>query len=278
VPQTDDIQPTYDFDTATAVRRGDGGALLAELDQTWQVGGGILNGGYLLSVAARAAVSESPHPHPVAVAASYIRPTPAGTATLEVTPGAAGRTLAHSVVTLSASGAGPSLVVQATTATLGDEAPEYVDAPMPVIPPPDECVDLAARLSPDPEKRPGLHRHVDIRLDPATAGWTVGEPSDEPVVRAWVRFVDGHPADPVALLTFADVLPPLGFVLGQRGWAPTVQLQVLVRAMPAPGWCLAEASARQIAGGWIDEDCTIWDSTGRLVVQARQLARLSRGR
>jgi hypothetical protein len=74
------------------------------------------------------------------------------------------------------------------------------------------------------------------------------------------------------------VLPPLGFAMGQRGWAPTVQLQVLVRAMPAPGWCLAEARATQIAGGWIDEDCTIWDSEGRLVVQARQLARLSRGR
>ncbi len=278
MPQTDDAPPPFDFDTATTVRRGEGGTLLADLDQTWQVGGGILNGGYLLSVAARAAVSESPHPHPVAVAASYIRPTPAGTATLEVTPGAAGRTVAHSVVTLSGSGAGPSLVVQATTATLEHEAPEYDASRMPQMPPPDECVDLWALLTPDPKKRPGLSRHVDTRLDPATAGWTVGEPSDEPVLRAWIRFVDGRPADPLGLLTFADVLPPLGFAMGQRGWAPTVQLQVLLRAMPAPGWVLAEARATQIAGGWIDEDCTIWDSSGRLVVQARQLARLSRGR
>lgn len=278
MPQTDDASPTYDFDTATAVRRGEGGALLADLDQTWQVGGGILNGGYLLSVAARAAISESPHPHPVAVAASYIRPTPAGTATLEVTPGAAGRTLAHSVVTLSGSGAGPSIVVQATTATLTDEAPEHFDAPAPSIPPPDECVDLSARLQPDRSKRPGLSRHIDTRLDPATAGWTVGEPGDEPLLRAWIRFVDERPADPVALLTFADVLPPLGFSIGQRGWAPTVQLQVLVRGIPAPGWCLAETRSVQIAGGWIDEDCTIWDSEGKLVAQARQLARLARGR
>jgi acyl-CoA thioesterase len=181
-------------------------------------------------------------------------------------------------VTLASSGAGPSIVVQATTATLGDEVPDYDASRMPDMPPPDECIDLSARLNPDPSKRPGLSRHVDSRLDPATAGWTVGEPSDEPVMRAWIRFVDGRPADPLALLTFSDVLPPLGFAMGQRGWAPTVQLQVLVRAMPAPGWCLAEARATQIAGGWIDEDCTIWDSEGRLVVQARQLARLSRGR
>jgi acyl-CoA thioesterase len=275
VPQTDD-QPPFDFDTATAVRRGEGDVFLADLDPTWQVGGGILNGGYLLSVAAQAAVQDSPHPHPVAMSASYVRTTAADTVQLQVTPGATGRTLAHSLVTLSDAAGRPSLTVQATTATLGSEEPEYADAPMPVMPPPEECVDMAARLNPDPSKRPGLSRHVDSRLDPATAGWTVGEPSDEPVIRAWVRFVDGRPADPLALLTFADVLPPLGFVIGHRGWAPTVQLQVLVRGLPAPGWCLAETSARQIAGGWLDEDCSIWDSTGRLVAQARQLARMSR--
>ena len=60
------------------------------------------------------------------------------------------------------------------------------------------------------------------------------------------------------------------------GWAPTVQLQVLVRALPAPGWCLVEASASEVAGGWLDEDYRIWDSTGRLVAQSRQLARVPR--
>ena len=58
------------------------------------------------------------------------------------------------------------------------------------------------------------------------------------------------------------------------GWAPTVQLQVLVRALPAPGWCLVEARASEVAGGWVDEDYRIWDSTGRLVAQSRQLARV----
>src|SRR5215212_2189348 len=76
VPQTD--VPSSQFDAATAVRRSEGGGLIADLDPGWDVGGGVLNGGYLLSVVGRAAVMESPHPHPVALSASYLRAPAAG--------------------------------------------------------------------------------------------------------------------------------------------------------------------------------------------------------
>ncbi len=106
------------FDAATAVRRTEGGGLVADLDPGWDVGGGILNGGYLLSVVARAAVLAGPHPHPVALSASYLHATGAGPATLNVTPGSAGRTLANAHVVL-ADATGPCLTVQTTTAALG---------------------------------------------------------------------------------------------------------------------------------------------------------------
>ena len=122
----------------------------------------------------------------------------------------------------------------------------------------------------------GLRYRVETRLDPVTAGWAVGRPSGEPLMRAWVRLTDGADPDPSALLLFADVLPPTSWSIGLMGWAPTVQLQVLIRALPAPGWCLVEAQASEVAGGWLDEDYRIWDSTGRLVAQSRQLARLPR--
>src|SRR5829696_8713005 len=75
VPQDDQLSA---FDAATAVRTAEGGGLIADLAPGWDVGGGILNGGYLLAVAARAALLESPHPHPVAVSASYRRSPAAG--------------------------------------------------------------------------------------------------------------------------------------------------------------------------------------------------------
>lgn len=273
MPQDD---PTTAFDTATAVRRTEGGGLAADLDPGWDVGNGILNGGYLLSVVGRAAVLESPHAHPVAVSASYLRAPAPGPATLTVVPGPSGRTLAHSLVTLSDAG-GPALTVQATTATLGS-APSDYSHPMPDVPPVEECFSVAEHrdLAPPGVQVPGLSLRVDTRLDVATAGWAFGQPSGEPVLRAWMRFADGREPDPLALLTFADALPPTSFAMGNMGWAPTVQLQVLVRALPAPGWCLVEARSSEIAGGWVDEDYRIWDSTGRLVAQSRQLARAPR--
>jgi hypothetical protein len=123
---------------------------------------------------------------------------------------------------------------------------------------------------------PGLVERLEIRFDPATAGFVAGRPAAEPRLRAWMRLADGREPDPLALLMFADALPPAGFAIGRMGWAPTVQLQVLVRALPAPGWCLVENCNSEVAGGWTDEDCRIWDSTGRLVAQSRQLARLPR--
>ena len=130
MPQNDELST---FDAATAVSRTEGGGLLADLDPGWDVGGGILNGGYLLAVAARAAVLESPHPHPVGLSASYLRAPAAGPTPLTVVPGTAGRTLAHSLVTLGDAGE-PALVVQATTATLTHDASVYSE-PMPDVPP-----------------------------------------------------------------------------------------------------------------------------------------------
>jgi hypothetical protein len=271
VPQTDRVPSA--FDTATAVTRAEGGALVADLDPGWDVGGGILNGGYLLAVAARAAVLDSRHPHPVALSASYLRATGPGPASLTVTPGSAGRTLAHSSVVLGTAD-GPTLAVQATTATLGDDVPVY-SSPMPQVAPPEDCLpaDAGAGLGGHPVPEVGIRHRVETRMEPATAGWAVGRPSGEPLMRAWVRLTDGRDPDPLALILFADVLPPTSWGIGQFGWAPTVQLQVLVRALPAPGWCLVEARAGEIAGGWLDEDYRIWDSAGRLVAQSRQLAR-----
>jgi acyl-coenzyme A thioesterase PaaI-like protein len=269
VPQN---HPDSAFARATTVSRAEGGGAVVELDPGWEVGGGILNGGYLMAVAARAALLDSPHPHPVAVSATFLRAGAGGQARIELLAETSGRTLANTAAVLSTD-AGPILTAQVTTATLGEEPVDWSANPMPQAPPPDVC---PATLRPPGVPVPGLVQRLDIRFDPATAGFVEGRPAAEPRLLAWMRLADGGEPDPLALLMFADALPPAGFAIGRIGWAPTVQLQVLVRALPAPGWCLVENVSTEVAGGWTDEDCRIWDSTGRLVAQSRQLARLPR--
>ena len=58
--------------------------------------------------------------------------------------------------------------------------------------------------------------------------------------------------------------------------APTLELTTHVRAKPAPGWLKVQHRTRNFAGGMFEEDCEVWDSSGRLVAQSRQLARLPR--
>jgi hypothetical protein len=75
-----------------------------------------------------------------------------------------------------------------------------------------------------------------------------------------------------------DALPPVALSVGTRGWAPTVELTWHLRAVPAPGWLAVHGGGRLVAGGWFDEGVEIWDSSGGLVAQSRQIARTSGGR
>jgi hypothetical protein len=69
-----------------------------------------------------------------------------------------------------------------------------------------------------------------------------------------------------------DALPPATFDLGTTGWVPTLELTCHVRAVPAPGPLAVRQRVRHVAGGRVDEECDVWDSTGRLVATGHQLA------
>ena len=117
---------------------------------------------------------------------------------------------------------------------------------------------------------------LDLRLDPACAGFAIGRPSGRGVIQGWLKLADSRHPDPVMLLLAADALPPATFDLGLYGWAPTLELTVHVRASPAPGWLRIRHATRNFAGGLFEEDAEVWDSAGRLVAQSRQLARAPR--
>lgn len=265
----------HEFDRDTEVTAVGEGEFTAELAPGWVVGGGI-NGGYLLAVVGNALrASVSGKPDPIAVTAYYLAASKPGPATIRTRVLRDGRGTSTLAADLSQDDTDCITVL----ATVGDLAAQPDDvrttAVEPDLPPLEEC--LPTSMAPEEVRRIApLMSRFDLRIDPAYAGWAVGQPSGNGVIQGWFRLNGEREPDPLSLLLTVDALPPVTFDLGMMGWAPTIELSAHVRAVPAPGWLKVRHETRNLAGGMFEEDCVVWDSGGRLVAQSRQLAKAPR--
>lgn len=240
-----------------------------ELDGRWAIGGKI-HGGYLLRHLASACVTAE-HPHPLAVSAHFLRAPDAGAAGIEVEVLRNGRRVSQSRASLTQGELCVAALV--TTGELHPDAdPLWSDTTPPELPPVEEC----HQMVPDPF--PGLHvghlEFVDLRCDPPTVRFASGVEGGAPGrLAGWATMRPEGLQDPVLdLLVVCDAMAPITFDLGVPGWVPTIELTAYVRAVPAPGPLRVQQQGRLLEDGWLDEHCDIWDSRGRLVCQARQLA------
>lgn len=271
---------SYQFDQATAValRHADEGNAVhdVDVDAGWTIGDKPI-GGYLLATIARAAIDttaavEGPaHPHALAAVASYVGPPALGAAAVHSEVLRRGRGMSQVRGRLVQDGA---TRVEATF-TLGrlraEAEPWWGGEPAPEM-----AVTGPQRRSPAAGPG-GMHLpimdRVDIRLDPSTAGFVSGRPAGVGELRARLSFADGRAPDPLALLYAVDALPPATFDIGgTTGWVPTLSLTAYVRALPAPGPLVVRQRAGLVEARTVDEVCEVWDSRGRLVAQATQLA------
>jgi len=274
--------PGWEFDRGTAVTADPAqpGVHRAELDVAWRIGGGI-NGGVVLATAARALGAELGG-SPFSITAHYLSASRPGPAVIRTEVHKRGRTLSTGTAVLLQTDPddpdGRERERIRVLASYGDHAalPDDVrtTAAPPALPPLEDCVSTAeAPRTPHSE----LLDRTELRLDPACVGWALGEPSGRGEIQGWLRLADGREPDPLMLLFAADALPPTTFDLGLPGWTPTLELTVHVRALPAPGWLRVRHATRNLAGGLLEEDAEVWDSTDRLVAQSRQLAMVPRG-
>lgn len=269
------------FDRAIATRTTGPGTRAGEFTDEWVIGHAV-NGGIALAMAGAALSAElggNGHPDPFAISAYYLSAGAPGPVTVRTETLRTGRQVATGEVSLwQEAPDGQPVQRMRALATYGslDQLPDDVRtaARPPEMPGPDECL-RALDAPPEAVRGVNILHQLDLRMDPATAGWAMGKPSGRGELRGWLRMPDGREPDPYLLLLAADAMPPVAFDLGATGWAPTVELTAHVRARPAPGWLQIITSTRNLAGGFLEEDADIWDSAGRLVAQARQLARVS---
>lgn len=260
------------FDDETRLRpHGDGLRWQADVSAAWNIGQNP-NGGYLLSLVGTALQQATPgQPDPLSITAHYLRPGLGGQpGEVAVDVLRRGRALSTARATLRQDGQ-PRLEVLAAMGDLGPAGTPpvgpQITLPPPELPPPDDC---PGRSAPAQGVSLSILDRLDIRLHPLHA--RPGEVG-RALVSGWIRFRDGRDADPLACLLMADAFPPAVFgLLGLVGWVPTVELTVHLRARPAPGWLRVQFVANDLADGRVIEDGALWDSTGRLVAQSRQLA------
>ncbi|MBJ7003550.1 thioesterase family protein [Streptomyces sp. CRPSP2-6A1] len=266
-----------EFDRDTAVVRREPGVYDIDLSAGWTILGAV-NGGYLLAVLGRALGEALPHPDPFTISAHYLTASRPGRAVIRTETVRTGRTLSTGQASLfQYDDEGNEVERIRVLASYGDLAglPDDVrtTAKPPAIPPYEQCFGPAD--GPDPLK--GVSAITDrllLKLDPATVGWAIGQPSGKGEMRAWFGLADGRDADPLSLLLAVDALPPTAFEMGLKGWVPTVELTAHIRHRPAPGPLRVAITTRNLAGGFLEEDAEVWDSEDRLVAQSRQLARV----
>lgn len=267
------------FDLATAVHKVQPTDRTARFESTvaegWDIAGNA-NGGYLLGIAARAMAEMAGRP-PLTVTAHYLAPCPAGPCHVDVTVVRAGRRLA----TLSAGLFQGDRQIMQVLGTFGEQQAQidpapYSDGAPPAMPSWDDSAPTP--LMPIGESTlPPLVDQIDIRLRPQDSGFRVGEKTGRAEIAGWLGFCDGAPFDALGLLFACDAFPPPVFNTDvAAGWVPTVELTVHVRGVPAPGPVRCVFRSRFVQGGLLDEDGEIWDSSGNLVAQSRQLALVPR--
>jgi hypothetical protein len=245
------------------------------VDGGWTIGGKP-NGGYLLAMLASAALEEVPHDHVLAASAHFLHSPDPGPISLTTEVLRVGRSASQVRARLSQDGK-PCIEALLMIGTLdaADEPHWAGGAPAPSGVGPEECLRL-------PSTGPtGVHvaimDQVDLRLDPESLGFASGRPAGRGELRGWLQ-LPGADFDPVSLLYAVDAFPPATFDVELSGWVPTMELTAYIRALPAPGPVRILHKAQLIEADRVDEVSFVWDSRGRLVAQATQLAGIRLGR
>ena len=256
----------YRFDNDIAVHTDGPSRFTADISDNWSING-VPNGGYLMAAVANAMLGFSDRQATPILTANFISRCEPGPARLAVDRIAASRQFERFQASLF-QGDAEKIRMLGTFADVPDACTvDRTESAAPDIPPPDECTAI-------PEM-PGytLFDRLDLRLDPACAGWMAGRLVDRSELRGWIRFRDGRPLDVPAILLVTDAFPPSVFATqGMVAWVPTLEISVNVRHVPKTEWLKGIFRTRFITCGLLEEDGQIWDPAGTLVAISRQIA------
>jgi acyl-CoA thioesterase len=240
---------------------GDHRRLTVELDDTWSSLRGV-HGGYLTSLAVRAAEANLDGRAARTVTTTFLRPARTGWATIEVAPIRTGRSLTTLAVSVMQRERCIALArVTGTAATKGEQWDAASDHD---VPPLGECVEFTPP--------PGIRHfeHAELRLDPATLPGGGGSLAR---IAGHVRPREARPIDAAWLAMALDWFPPAAFSrteppTGGVSVDYTVHLHRTLGRLGDEEWLIGEFTADVSHGGLALERGRLWAPDGRLLAES----------
>ena len=244
------------------------GQFISELPEGWDIMGNA-NGGHMMAMAANAMLSHCGRADPVTLTAHFLKPGRSGTHVTACETVKEGKAFATVRANMNKDGV-PVLTLVGAFGQLApiSQTQLLVDAEPPTLPPVEKCIDMSSvRASPE------IFNQVEARLHPDDARYAAGTPSGVAQMRGWFRLKEDESMTTRSLVFALDAFPPTIFNANLPvKWTPTVEMTAHIRAQPSPGWLRARFTTRFVTGGFLEEDGELWDESGHLVAQSRQLA------
>ncbi|HOD34320.1 MAG TPA: thioesterase family protein [Syntrophales bacterium] len=236
------------------------------ISDNWSVNGNP-NGGYLMAMIAGAMLRKSDKRETPTVTANYLSRCVPGEVEIRVSEIARSRQFTRFEARLSQTGEEKIRALGTFAAGNNGCGIERYETRAPELAPVGECVRI-----PDMPKYT-LFQQLDLRLDPACAGWLTGRLADVSLNRGYLSFRDGRSVDLLSLFLIIDAMPPAALATqGMTSWVPTVELSVNVRNLPRTDRLRCSLRTRFITCGLLEADGEVWDDEGRLAAISRQIA------
>ena len=258
------------FKDAIKVIKTSEGNFTANISDNWSIGQ-TANGGYSMSILAKACSMHLDHKDPLVLSANYIDRVEFGPADIEITKVASTRSTSTAYVSLKQEG---NIKIFATVtftdfskmAGLKDNLRNE-----PKFDPYETCTQVPYKKGFSPK----LDRNLEKKYCSDSLWWKNPNKKNKATLNLYMGWKDGGLVDLFGLILFLDATtPPIYNKLGTVGWVPTLTLTSHIRNIPEPGPLKVIAKTEFITNNYIEEDREIWDSKGNLVGQSKQLAKL----
>lgn len=269
-----EIMSLFEIDTAVESRGED--RFRAVITDRWNGLAGRPLGGYVLAVCLRALREAMPVSDLFAASAFYLHPVDPGPVEVRTEIARVGRRSAVGEARLYQNGAEALRTVAEFTGPGLFGGQNLIAAEPPDLPPPSQA------FSPYGGSAPSAVSVIDrVEYRVADSPGRSRKPgtgslgTEAARTTLWMRLAEGGMEDLLAIALLADAAPPAVLEIGATG-STTLELTIHVRSRPRSQWLACQALTRFVIDGHHEEDFEMWDETGRLVAQSRQLARLPR--